>query len=239
MYTPGSAGHSALKQAGRLLQKQVVDVSKWAGSAWGVGGVGFLLAPGSLSVVSLVAGGAAGVTLAVWRWRKPSTWRRWLQGALAERRVGRVLNQLRREGWGVLHDRRVPRSRANLDHVLIHPSGRFLVYVDTKAWHAAKAVIRVTGGRLMYGPWPQGDKADTVRWEANRLNQKIGLDVVPVIAVDRGKVNGDHLIFRGVHVVNADMLLDVLDGLRPMPLPNRDRVRQITRNIEREFVVAR
>src|SRR5690606_22484789 len=59
MYTPGSAGHSALKQAGRLLQKQVVDVSKWAGSAWGVGGVGFLLAPGSLSVVSLVAGGAA------------------------------------------------------------------------------------------------------------------------------------------------------------------------------------
>jgi len=150
-----------------------------------------------------------------------------------------VLNQLRREGWGVLHDRRVPRSRANLDHVLIHPSGRFLVYVDTKAWHAAKAVIRVTGGRLMYGPWPQGDKADTVRWEANRLNQKIGLDVVPVIAVDRGKVNGDHLIFRGVHVVNADMLLDVLDGLRPMPLPNRDRVRQITRNIEREFVVAR
>lgn len=239
MLVPGQAGYSALRQAMRLLQKQMVDVSKWTGSAWGAGGAGFLLAPGSLSVVSLAAGGAAGVVLAVWRWRRPSQWRRWLQGALAERRTGRLLAKLRREGWGVLHDRRVPRSRANLDHILVHPSGRFLVYVDTKAWHAAKAVIRVTGGRLMYGPWSQGDKVDTVKWEAERLWQHLDLTVIPMIAVDRGRVNGDHLIFRDVHVVSSDILLDALDGLRPMSLPDRGRVREITRNIEREFATAR
>lgn len=239
MFIPGQAGYSALRQAGRLLCKQVVGAAKWCASAWAAGGAGFLLAPGSLSVVSLAAGGAAGVVLAVWQWRKPSRWRSWLQGAQAEYRTGRVLNRLRREGWGVLHDRSIPRSRANLDHVLVHPSGQCLIYVDTKAWHAKKAIIRVDRGRLMYGPWNQGPKAETVAWEASRLQDETGLPVTPLIAVDGGKVNGDALIFRGVYVVSVDVLLRTLDSLRPNLLPRRDEVREITRNIERGFVAAR
>lgn len=239
MYRPGSAGYSALRQAGRLLRKQVVDVATWGGGGVGAGGVGFMMAPGSLSVVSLVAGGAAGVTLAVWRWRRPSQWRRWLQGALAEYRTGKLLNRLRRQGWGVLHDRRVPRSRANLDHIVVHPSGDFLVYVDTKAWHAKKAIVRVTGGRLMYGPWSQATKIETVAWEASRLQELTGIRTIPLIAVDGGKVNGDSLIFNGVRVVSSDVLLDVLETIQPNLLPRRDEVGEVVRNIRRGFAVAR
>lgn len=239
MFIPGQAGYSALRQAGRLLWRHTVDAATWTGGAWAGGGVGFVAAPGSLSVVSLAAGGAAGVALGVWRWRRPSRWRSWLQGARAEYRTGKLLNRMRREGWGVLHDRRVPRSRANLDHVLVHPSGEFLVYVDTKAWHAAKAIIRVTGGRLMYGPWSQSNKVETVAWEASRLREATGLPTVPVIAVDRGKVNGDSLIFNGVHVVSSASLVRLLNSLQPTLIPRADEVRSITRSIQREFAVAR
>ena len=239
MFIPGQAGYSALRQAGRLLCKRIVEVGTWCGGAWAGGGVAFLIAPGSLSVVSLAAGGAAGVTLAVWRWRRPSQWRSWLQGAKAEWRTGRQLNKLKRDGWGVLHDRRVPRSRANLDHVLVHPSGEFLVYVDTKAWHAKKAIIRVNRGSLMYGPWSQSSKAETVAWEASRLQEIIGLPTYAVITVDGGKVNGGNLIFRGVHVVESASLLQTLDSFSSRMLPCRDVVDTVTRNIRRDFAVAR
>jgi hypothetical protein len=186
-----------------------------------------------------VAGGAAGVTLAVWRWRRPSQWRSWLQGARAEYRTGRLLNKLKREGWGVLHDRRVPRSRANLDHVLAHFSGEFLVYVDTKAWHAKKASIRVDRGRLMYGPWSQATKVETVAWEASRLQEITGLRTYAVIAVDGGKVNGGSIIFNGVRVTEVGKLLETLDALQPHLVPRVDEVRTIIRSIKREFAVAR
>lgn len=186
-----------------------------------------------------MAGGATGVALAVWRWRKPSRWRAWLQGARAEYRTGRVLNRLKREGWGVLHDRSIPRSRANLDHVLVHPSGDFLVYVDTKAWHAKKAFIRIDRGRLMYGPWNQGPKAETVAWEASRLGEETGLPVIPLIAVDGGRVNGDVLIFNEVYVVWVNVLLRTLDTLHPGMLPRADKMREVTRSIQRGFVAAR
>lgn len=239
MYRPGSAGYSALRQALRLLQKRVTEVAAWCGGSWAGGGVCFVVAPGSLSVVLLAAGGAAGVALGVWHWRKPSQWRSWLQGARAEYRTGRQLNRLKREGWGVLHDRRIPRSRANLDHVLVHPSGEFLVYVDTKAWHAKKAIVRVNRGSLMYGPWSQSSKAETVAWEASRLQEVTGLPTYAVITVDGGKVNGGNLIFRGVRVVESGHLLQTLDSFSSRLLPCRDVVNDVTRNIRRDFAVAR
>ena len=239
MFIPGQAGYSALRQAGRLWSRHVTDAAKWCGYGWGSGGAGFLLAPGWLSVGSLAAGGAAGVALAVWRWRRPSPWRRWLQGARAEYRTGRLLNRLRREGWGVLHDRKIPRSRANLDHVMTHPSGDLLVYVDTKAMHAKNADIRMVGGRLMYGPWSLAQKVETVAWEARRLHEETGLPTLAVIAVDGGRVNGQSIVFNGVHVVESGSLLRFLDSVQPGRLPRRSDVNRVVNNLQRVFVAAR
>jgi hypothetical protein len=239
MYRPGSAGYSALRQALRLLQKRVTEVAVWGGGPWAGGGVCFAVVPGWPSVALLAASGIVGVALGRWRWRKPSQWRSWLQGARAEYRTGRQLNRLKREGWGVLHDRRIPRSRANLDHVLVHPSGEFLVYVDTKAWHAKKAIVRVNQGRLMYGPWSQAQKVETVAWEASRLQELIGLPTYAVIAVDGGKVNGGTLIFNDVRVTESASLVETLDSFSSRLLPCRDVVDGVTRNIRRDFAVAR
>jgi nuclease-like protein len=54
----------------------------------------------------------------------------WRHGAEGEQRVGAQLDALRSGGAAVLHDRRVPGSRANVDHVVIATSGVWVV--DTK-----------------------------------------------------------------------------------------------------------
>lgn len=238
MIAPGSAGYSASRRAAKLYVVQARSTLLLATGA-GTAGVAVAAVPsGSVSVASLVAGGAVWVGTAVWGLRKPGDWQRWLQGAKAEWRTGRVLNQLRRQGWGVLHDRSVPKSRANLDHVLAHPSGKFLVYVDTKAWHARNARIRLDQGRLMYGPWNQGQKVETVAWEASRLEEATGLPTYRVIAVDGGEVIGGIINFNGAYVVGTAFLLDFLRGISATA-PDARRARRVTRTIEQQFTPAR
>ena len=67
----------------------------------------------------------------------PSSTKVWDQGAVGEERVGSFLEAARDQGVEVLHDRRMPGSRANIDHLVIAPSGVWVV--DAK---------RYLGGRL-------------------------------------------------------------------------------------------
>jgi hypothetical protein len=64
----------------------------------------------------LVLGGLVALVTGWGLWFRPSpdavAWRR---GAAGERRTGRLLDPLERQGWVVLHDLAVPRSRANID----------------------------------------------------------------------------------------------------------------------------
>lgn len=73
----------------------------------------------------------------------PQSTRAWQSGATGERRLGEKL-----AGLGdtviALHDRRVPRSRANIDHVVVGPAGVYVV--DAKHYKNAKVAIRRTGG---------------------------------------------------------------------------------------------
>lgn len=57
----------------------------------------------------------------------------WERGAEGERRTADVLAALPAEQWTVLHDVRWPgRPRANIDHVVVGPTGVFVI--DTKHW---------------------------------------------------------------------------------------------------------
>jgi hypothetical protein len=51
---------------------------------------------------------------------KPSSWRK---GAEGEEAIGRTFERLSAEGFIVLHDRRKPGTRWNLDHVIVGPAG--------------------------------------------------------------------------------------------------------------------
>lgn len=60
----------------------------------------------------------------------PQSTKAWSVGARGEQIIGERLNRLREVGIAVLHDRRIPGSRANIDHLVISRAGVFVV--DTK-----------------------------------------------------------------------------------------------------------
>lgn len=82
--------------------------------------------------------------------------------AAGEERVGQVLDRLARRGLRVLHDRRVPGSRANIDHLVVTPSAVWVV--DAKRYKGRPR--RVTpGGRLR----PRVERLEVGRRDRTRL----------------------------------------------------------------------
>ncbi len=71
------------------------------------------------------------------------------RGLAGERVVGAVLDELGAAGWRVLHDRRLPGSVANIDHIAVGPGG--IVVVDAKAYRGQAVIVgdelRVGGRR--------------------------------------------------------------------------------------------
>jgi Nuclease-related domain len=70
-------------------------------------------------------GKLAGVVLALSD--EPHSTAAWAYGANGERALGKLLDPLREEGMTVLHDRRIPRSHANIDHIVVAPWGVFVI----------------------------------------------------------------------------------------------------------------
>jgi Nuclease-related domain len=70
----------------------------------------------------------------------PSSTKVWAKGAKGERRVARRLDSL--DGIVALHDRRIPRSKANIDHIAIGPNGVYVI--DTKRY-TGRVELRRTG----------------------------------------------------------------------------------------------
>jgi hypothetical protein len=84
---------------------------------------GVLAGQGGLPGAGL--GGLAVAGLVGWRLRfHPSAQARaWQRGAHGERQTARLLDRLGRDGYVVFHDLALPDSPANLDHLVIGPSG--------------------------------------------------------------------------------------------------------------------
>ena len=62
----------------------------------------------------------------------------WAYGANGERALGKLLDPLREEGLAVLHDRRIPGSKANIDHLVVAPWGVFVVDAKNYKGHVEK-----------------------------------------------------------------------------------------------------
>ena len=58
---------------------------------------------------------------------EPQTTTAWAKGARGEEVLGPSLDTLGDRGIRVLHDRRIPRTRANIDHIAVCPAGMFVI----------------------------------------------------------------------------------------------------------------
>lgn len=107
---------------------------------------------------------------------EPASTTSWRTGAEGERRVGRHLEAL--AGGGrieVLHDRSIPGSRANLDHLVVGPSGIFVV--DAKRYKG-----RVEARRDGSFPGPGPDRLFIAGRDRTRLVEAMALQVEAVRA---------------------------------------------------------
>ncbi len=76
---------------------------------------------------------------------EPQSTRAWVRGAVGEERLAQRLNQLTEKGVRLLHDRRIPGTRANIDHLAVTATG---VYVIDAKRYAGRPHLRVDGGFL-------------------------------------------------------------------------------------------
>ena len=223
--TVGRPGASA--QA-RWRRARVAEWAVWTRSLpWriaailGIGAASGVL--GSLVVprLSLMIGGLAAV-VAGWglRFRPSPDAVAWRRGAAGERRTARLLDPLERRGWAVLHDLAVPRSRANLDHLVIGPGGVFVI--DSKQYRGRLQLDAV--GKLWHGRYPLAPALRAVSWEADQAAQVLpdpGVAVVPIVAVHGAQVPWGKVVSEGVPVVSARRLPSILRALPAVLGPER------------------
>ncbi len=111
----------------------------------------------------------------------PANVRAWRTGAAGEEQTAAVLDPLEADGYVVLHDRRMPGSRANLDHVVIGPTGVWVV--ETKSYEGA---LRVRGGELWIGGRRRPGFVDQARRAAAAVAAALDdVAVTPLLCVHR------------------------------------------------------
>lgn len=69
----------------------------------------------------------------------------WASGAVGEERLGARLDSLASRSIAVLHDRRIPGSKANIDHIVVTSAGIWVI--DAKRY-SGRPELRIEGGIL-------------------------------------------------------------------------------------------
>jgi hypothetical protein len=153
-------------------------------------------------------GGLVVAALVGWRLRfRPSEQARtWQRGAQGERRTARLLDRLTRDGFVVFHDLAVPGSPANVDHLVIGPSGVFVI--DSKQWTGS--VHQGSDGLAWHNHYPLDRVLETVRWEAQVVGQLLGTRTAAAVCVHGAHVQGGGLDVQGVAIAPAHLLRGAL-----------------------------
>jgi hypothetical protein len=159
----------------------------------------------------LPRGGLVGLAVAAlvgWRLRfRPSEQARtWQRGAAGERRTARLLDRLTREGYVVFHDLAVPGSDANVDHLVIGPTGLFVI--DSKQWTGS--VHQGADGLAWHNHYPLDRTLATVRWEAEAVSRVLGARAAALLCVHGAHTQQGGLDAYGVAIVPASRLRDAL-----------------------------
>jgi hypothetical protein len=207
----GSPGRSA--QAA-YRRRRATELAGWTRSlAWRVP----LVAAAGLAADVLAAqsglpqAGLAGLAVAAlvgWRLRfQPSEQARtWHRGAQGERHTARLLDRLTREGYVVFHDLAVPGSDANVDHLVIGPTGLFLI--DSKQWTGS--AHQGADGLAWHNHYPLDRTLEAVCWEARQVSRVLDSRAAALLCVHGAHVQGGGLHAQGVAIVPAHLLRSAL-----------------------------
>jgi Nuclease-related domain len=186
-----------------------------------------------------------GLMLAVADEPKHHGTRAWDVGAHGEEVFAASLDRLTGEGLYFLHDRRIPPTRANIDHIVIAPTGVYVIDVKN---YTGRAQLRVTGGifsprveKLIVGRRDCTKLVDGVHKQVSRVSDLLTSDGIGQDVPVHGMlcfVEGDWPLLGGSFSIEG---LDVLWPKKarkiitaPGPLAD-DRLRVLHRHLAAEF----
>jgi hypothetical protein len=100
----------------------------------------------------------------------------------------------------------MPGSAANVDHLVVGPSGVFVI--DSKQWTGH--VHPDVDGFVWHNHYRLDRTLATVRWQALTLGHLLGVPVAPLVCVHGAHVQGGGLRAQGVALVHATLLRSAL-----------------------------
>ncbi|MDE0547442.1 nuclease-related domain-containing protein [Microbacterium sp. C7(2022)] len=146
----------------------------------------------------------------------PQSTRAWEAGAVGEELLAKRLADLP-DAFRVMHDRRIPRTKANIDHIVVGPSGVWVI--DAKRYKNKRPELRVEGGilrprveSLRIGGRDGTKLVDGVRAQVDRVRDALADDVPPVMGAlcfleaDWPLVGGSFVV-DAIHVVRPRLLI--------------------------------
>lgn len=180
----------------------IVEASKTESNAPDV------IGPRTAHLAALLAafGATANVMRSFWGRRQPTE--AWARGAEGEERTARLLERLPKS-FSVRHDLSMPGSRANIDHVVVGPTGVFTI--ETKNYRGG---VRIAGGRLIVG----GRRRDGITEQAGRqarvISDLTGVPARALVVVHGGVSIGWFAspVVDGVQICTPSRLLKILKG---------------------------
>ncbi|MCP2365672.1 hypothetical protein HD597_012692 [Nonomuraea thailandensis] len=167
--------------------------------------VGFLVHEWRIGVT---AGVIAAILEAVYRARSNSSVPAWRRTSVAERRTEAQLRRLERSGYRTLHARAIPGSEAQIDHLVVGPTGVYAV--DSEKWDRRLPVRVQMGKKLFHGPFDMKPRLTEAKWEATQASELISksfgreISVVPSLAIYGPPVPWKIMNIRGVDVYQGD-----------------------------------
>lgn len=143
---------------------------------------------------------------------EPQRIRAWEQGASGERIVGARLERI--DGIEVLHDRRIPGTRANIDHIAVGPGG---VYVIDAKLYTGRVEHRDVGrflrrdDRLFVGGRDQSKLVAKMAAQVTTIARALGDTPIPVspalcFVEAQGEANAVPFMLDGVWVGTPEAL---------------------------------
>ncbi|GLV53044.1 hypothetical protein TBS_36040 [Thermobispora bispora] len=157
--------------------------------------------------VGVTAAIIAAIADAIQQARMDSSIPAWRRASSAERRTEHQLRRLERKGYRTLHARAIPNSDAQIDHLVIGPTGVYAV--DSEKWDR-RLPVRAQGHRkLFHGPFNKKDRLNEARWEAQQASELISrelgreITVIPSLAIYGPPVPWRTLTIRDVDVFSG------------------------------------
>ena len=167
----------------------------------------------------------------------PQSTKAWDVGARGEERLGRRLDQIG-SSVRVLHDRRIPGTKANIDHIVVSPVGVFVIDAKKYSGRPTKKVeggfFRPTVTRLMVGSRDRTSLVAGMHGQVSRVETavaaggfRVAISGILCFVDAEWPIIGGAFSVDGVDIVWPGRAIELVTKPGPLDSPVMDGLREV------------